>query len=269
MVASQLLIGFLLAGGMGLLAWRANSLSSSGLWAAVLTGGLIFGLGGLAWALVLLTFFISSSALSRMFMRRKSSLAEKFSKGSQRDWGQVIANGGLGTLLVITRTAWPSQAWPWIAYAGAIATATSDTWATEIGVLSGHVPRLITNGKAVERGTSGGVTTLGMIATIGGGALIGLLVGTVSSEVGLITAMVVAVMAGLAGSLLDSVLGATVQAIYYCPHDNKETEQHPLHSCGRATTLSRGWRWLNNDLVNFISTMFGATVAVGIWLLLA
>jgi uncharacterized protein (TIGR00297 family) len=269
MVGTQLLIGFLFAGAMGVVAWQAKSLNSSGVWAAVFTGGLIFGLGGFAWALLLVVFFISSSLLSRMFKERKSSLGEKFEKGSKRDWGQVFANGGFGTILVITHTVLPGQSWPWIAYAGAMATVTADTWATEIGVLSRAAPRLISTGRVVERGASGGVTNLGTMATIAGGLLIGLLAGAISSDGSLLTNTALVGLAGLAGSLLDSALGATVQAIYYCPHDNKETEQHPLHRCGRLTTLSRGWHWLNNDLVNFISSVFGGGVAVGIWLLLA
>src|SRR5512136_2395481 len=97
----QILVGTFLAIVIALVAWKAGSLSISGAWAAVLTGGLIFGLGGLDWAVLLLTFFISSSILTKAFSKRKASLAEKFSKGSQRDWGQVLANGGMGALLAV------------------------------------------------------------------------------------------------------------------------------------------------------------------------
>ena len=89
----QIVIGIVLAVGVALLAWKTGALSTSGAWAAVVTGGFIFGLGGLAWAALLLSFFISSSILSRAFSKRKASLAEKFAKGSRRDWGQVFANG--------------------------------------------------------------------------------------------------------------------------------------------------------------------------------
>jgi uncharacterized membrane protein len=84
-----------------------QALSKSGAVAAALTGGLIFGLGGLAWASLLLTFFISSSALSAAFKGRKIALGEKFSKGSRRDMAQVLANGGLGALLVAGIWAFP------------------------------------------------------------------------------------------------------------------------------------------------------------------
>jgi uncharacterized membrane protein len=63
-------------------------------------------------------------------------------------------------------------------------------------------------------------------------------------------------LAGLAGSLFDSFLGGTVQAMYYCPKDNKETEKHPLHTCGTKTVHLRGWKWLDNDLVNFACGAF-------------
>jgi uncharacterized membrane protein len=69
-------------------------------------------------------------------------------------------------------------------------------------------------------------------------------------------------LAGLAGSLFDSYLGATVQAMYYCPTDKKETEKHPLHTCGTQTIHIRGWEWLNNDWVNFACSAFGVVVAL-------
>jgi len=68
--------------------------------------------------------------------------------------------------------------------------------------------------------------------------------------------------AGLAGSLFDSFLGATVQAMYFCPKDNKETEKHPIHTCGTETVHLRGWKWLTNDWVNFACGVFGSMIAL-------
>jgi uncharacterized protein (TIGR00297 family) len=260
----RLVIGFVLAGAIGYLAYRVRSLSKSGAWAAVLTGGLIFGLGGLPWAVLLLTFFISSSALSRLFNQRKQAMNEKFSKGSQRDGGQVLANGSLGALLAVAAVVWPGSSWPWFAFIGAMAAVNADTWATELGVLSRSEPRLISNGKRVERGTSGGITLLGSLSTLGGAALVGVmavLFNDLTGAAGLLSAL----LAGLAGSLFDSWLGATVQAIYYCPACEKETERFPLHTCGTQTRLRRGWDWLNNDWVNFACSLAGVLVALGVW----
>ena len=76
-----------------------------------------------------------------------------------------------------------------------------------------------------------------------------------------------ALASGLAGSLVDSLLGASVQAIYFCPACAKETEK-TTHGCGTPTQHRRGWRWLNNDAVNFVSSLIGALVATGIFTLI-
>jgi uncharacterized protein (TIGR00297 family) len=265
----QILIGFLLAILIALLAWRVGSLSKSGAWAAVLSGGLIFGLGGFPWATLLLTFFISSSALSRAFGKRKASLAEKFAKGNQRDWGQVLANGGLGAVLAIGFFIAPQQEWIWLAFAGAMAAVNADTWSTELGVLSSVLPRLITNGREVERGTSGGVSLAGTLAAMGGAALVAVAAVSFPPYQNWLLRLGIIILGGVIGSLFDSVLGASLQAIYWCPSCSKETERHPTHICGSATERLRGWRWLNNDMVNFACSMMGAFVAAGLWLLLS
>jgi uncharacterized protein (TIGR00297 family) len=261
----QVLIGFFLAALIALLAWRARALSTSGAFAALLTGGLIFGLGGLSWATLLLVFFVSSSALSRLFAPRKAALSEKFSKGSRRDWAQVLANGGLGALLVVGFALLDEPVWIWAAYIGAMAAVNADTWATEIGVLNPSLPRLVTTWKPVERGTSGAVSRLGTLAALGGSALVGLAAVLVSSQLPLGVALLAACLGGLAGSFFDSLLGATVQSIYYCPSCQKETERHPRHVCGSPTRHLRGWRWLDNDGVNFLCSLVGAIVAVLVW----
>jgi len=265
----QILIGFLLAILIAVLAWRVGSLSNSGAWAAVLTGGLVFGLGGLPWAILLLTFFITSSALSRAFSKRKVSLAEKFSKGGRRDWGQVLANGALGAMLAIGYFIPPHREWLWLAFAGAMAAVNADTWSTELGVLSLIPPRLITTGQKVERGTSGGITFIGTLAAFGGAVLIGIaaVIFTAGREWPLSLGIII--LGGLMGSLFDSLLGATVQAIYWCPTCNKETERHPTHTCGSPTSRVRGWSWFNNDMVNFACSLMGAIVTAGLWLLLS
>lgn len=263
----QFLIGLLLGLVIAALAYKLCSLDRSGAVAATVTGGFIFGLGGLGWAALLLTFFISSSALSKAFARRKAALSEKFSKGSRRDWAQVAANGGLGSLLALAHVLFPGQSWPWIAFAGAMAAVNADTWATELGVLNPNPPRLITTGQRVERGESGGISPLGSLAALGGAALIALVAAvftrsqtaTAVSGLGLLLA---ASAGGLAGSFFDSLLGATLQAIYWCPQCQKETERHPRHTCGAATVQRRGWGWMNNDVVNFLASVAGALVTL-------
>ncbi len=264
---TQFILGFILALFVSALAWKTETLTKSGGITAVITGGLLFGLGGVPWAILLLTFFISSSTLSRLFAKQKRDLSEKFSKGSRRDWEQVLANGGLGALLVIVQAFQPEQSWPWLAYGGAIAAVNADTWATELGVLSKKPPRLITSGEIVDKGTSGGISWGGTLASLGGAALIGLAAIMFPSASRGTTALISILLGGLAGSLFDSLLGATVQAIYRCPVCQKETERHPQHTCGTPTEQIRGWPWLNNDLVNLAASVAGALFTTGSWLL--
>jgi len=259
----QLIYGFILAIVIAYLASRARSLNKSGAYAATLIGTVIFGIGGWQWAILLLTFFITSSALTRAFQDRKQGLNEKFSKGHERDAGQVFGNGGLAALFAGLHALYPESILPWVGFAAALAAVNADTWATELGVLNPTPPRLITDlRKRVEIGTSGGVSLWGTGASLLGSFLIALLAILLSPTGTLTTAhWLLITFAGLAGSLFDSFLGATVQAMYYCPTDKKETEKHPLHTCGTQTVHIRGWEWLNNDWVNFACGAFGAMMA--------
>jgi uncharacterized protein (TIGR00297 family) len=265
----------LLIGGMG---YRRGALNGSGIAGAVIVGTLIFGLGGWEWGTLLIAFFISSSALSFYRSRDKEGLAEKFAKGHQRDLGQALANGGMAALLAVLKSLSPvgngqeEVVW-FVACAGAMAAVNADTWATELGVLSSHLPRLITTGRQVEIGASGGVTWLGTAASLGGALFIGLLggIGALSMRQGWADAgvlLLAATVGGLAGSLFDSLLGATVQAMYWCDTCGKETERK-THRCGTETRLQRGWPWLGNDRVNSFASVVGALVAAGVgWTLL-
>lgn len=259
----QIFYGFLLALVIAYLAYRAHSLNKSGAFAATLVGTIVFGLGGWQWAVLLLLFFTTSSLLSRAFKKRKQGLNEKFSKGHERDAGQVFGNGGLATLFVVFHALYPEAGLGWAGFAASLAAVNADTWATELGVLNPAPPRLITDlRKRVEKGTSGGVSFAGTFASVLGALVIALPAAFFAQNWELLPLITIA---GLAGSLFDSLLGATVQAMYFCPADQKETEKHPLHTCGTATVHIRGWSWLDNDWVNFACSLLSALLAIA-WL---
>jgi uncharacterized protein (TIGR00297 family) len=256
----QIIYGFLLAVIIAYLAYRAHSLNKSGVFAATIVGTVIFGLGGWQWAVLLLIFFLTSSGLSRAFKNRKQELNEKFSKGHERDAGQVFGNGGLPTLFVFVHALYPDSIVGWVGFAAALAAVNADTWATELGVLNPSPPRMITDLKRrVEKGTSGGISFFGTFASLLGSALIAVPAALFTDQWSLFPLITVS---GLAGSLFDSLLGATVQAMYYCSTDKKETEKHPLHTCGTQTIQVRGWKWLSNDWVNFACSAFGGLIAL-------
>ena len=256
----QIIYGFILAIIIAYLAYRAHSLNVSGAVAATVVGTVVFGFGGFAWAILLMIFFITSSGLSRMFKQRKQGLAEKFSKGHERDAGQVFGNGGLATVFVLVHALYPESNIGWVGFAAALAAVNADTWATELGVLNPTPPRMITDlRKRVGKGTSGGISLFGIFASLIGSAVIALPAAWFTDDWSLLPLIT---LAGLFGSLFDSLLGATVQAMYYCPTEKKETEKHPLHTCGTATVHIRGWQWLDNDWVNFACGAFGVVAAI-------
>jgi uncharacterized protein (TIGR00297 family) len=272
----QFFLGLMLSALMGGLGYWRQALSTSGVIGAILVGTLIFGLGGWVWGLLLIAFFVSSSWLSHYRRADKEAVSVKFAKGSRRDIGQVLANGGLGAILAIVFSRYP-ESLLFAAFVGVMATVNADTWATELGVLSRVPPRLITTGDVVVPGTSGGVTRLGIWASVAGSLLIGTIATALAQIVSLVSGSgwslraisytLLAVVGGLAGSLFDSLLGATVQGIYYCEYCGKETESS-IHHCGRTARPLRGWGWLNNDLVNLMASLVGGLVAASLaWVL--
>jgi uncharacterized protein (TIGR00297 family) len=247
----------------GLAHWR-KSLTISGWLGAILVGTLTLGFGGWAWGLTLIIFFISSSLLSRYKEQIKERrAAEKFSKGGQRDFAQTMANGGLAAICAVAYALAGRPPALLAAFVGLMATVNADTWATELGVLSPHKPRLITSGQPVEPGTSGGITLFGSSAAALGATLIGICMLILLAVVGVPAPWWVipaAIVGGFGGAMLDSLLGATFQAIYAYP-DGRETERRVDHN-GKPTTFVRGWPWLNNDIVNLGSSVGGALIAI-------
>ena len=263
----QLILAGILAAIVAIAAYKFRLLTLGGAWAAFALGTIVFGLGGFAWAFVLIAFFVTSSGLSYLFKKRKQAVEEKYSKGSRRDAAQVFANGGLAGAAVLFHVLFPQSVYPWIAFSAAFAAANADTWATELGVLNRTSPRLISTWKVVPAGTSGAISLIGTLATIAGSLLIALtaylswrLTGLETSSRLLLSGIVL--VAGVFGSLVDSYIGATVQTIFWCPVCQKETEKSPLHVCGNQTELIRGWKWLNNDWVNIICTASAILVAL-------
>ncbi len=273
--AVMLAAGFLLAGLVGLAGWRSKALTPGGALGAMLIGGLVFGFGGLVWAAALILFFVSSSLLSRLTNARKARAIADFGKDGPRDFTQTLANGGVALLTALAVGFWGHDS-PWypyltLAYFGSLAAATADTWATELGTLSGRQPRLITSGRFIQPGVSGGVTVAGLAASLAGGAFMGLMIFGLIQAASLITSgqwflqdwflLLVLPFAGFVGSLIDSFLGATLQRLYYCERCQTATE-HAVHSCGHPTRIVRGFSWMNNDAVNFLATSAGALTAI-------
>jgi uncharacterized membrane protein len=114
---------------------------------------------------------------------------------------------------------------------------------------------MILGGRQVAPGTSGGITTQGMLAALAGA----LAIVAVSAAVGWSIRWYAVFAGGLGGSLVDSILGASIQERRWCPDCETQTERH-VHSCGTSTLHRGGIRGCDNDFVNLISTISGAVI---------
>lgn len=239
-------------------AYSLRLLTRGGAVAAAIIGAVTM-MAGPQWVVALLFFFISSNALSRWrHVERERVIGGIVEKGDRRDAMQVIANGGVFGLAALFATLGDPLAWQAIGI-GAIATATSDTWSTEIGTVHGSEPRSLLSGELVPAGTSGGITIAGCVAAYVAALAVG---GIATLHQWNIPFHAVAVGA-LAGSAADSLIGATVQERRWCPTCAKGTERR-VHTCGTRSVDRGGISGCNNDIVNLMSTIAGAVVT---WML--
>ena len=242
-------------------AMRARALTGSGALAAFAVGTVVAGVGGWRPGAVLVLFFVSSSALSR-FGRPDGGTARR---GATRDAVQVLANGGIASICCLLSAVDEAHREIWLAGAiGSVAAVAADTWATEIGRRSRAIPRLLTTAAPVPRGTSGGVTVVGTAGSIAGAALMAA-AAAIHLQPGaagwsMRDAAAIA-LAGIAGSLIDSLIGAVAQARYRCPACGQESER-PVDRCQQRGTLIKGLAWVDNDVVNVAAAIAGATVAM-------
>lgn len=250
-------------------AYLKRSLSFSGMIAAFVMGTIYVGAGNAFWFGILLLFFVSSSLLSKLHHDNKVELELTYDKTGTRDAGQVFANGGMGMLLVLLNAIYPLELWGFL-FIGVMATVTSDTWATEIGTLAKKPPRSVLTGRILPAGTSGGVSLPGTLAAAAGGALIGAASWLLRTASGMearpfLLLTLAGLIGGLAGAFADSFLGATVQRMNRCTVCGREVEAS--RHCGRPTVFARGWRWMDNDAVNAISSVIGGAAALLVGLL--
>ncbi len=244
---SELFIYILIAA-MVFLGYGARLLTASGAFAAFAVGCFtVLGLG-LKGLVILALFFASSSFWSKIKSVNKKKAEEMLVKGSRRDWQQVIANGGLAALSSALYFTTDNNLWL-LGFCICNAAANSDTWASEIGSMSKSKPFFIKTFKRVERGTSGAISLLGTIASILGSFIIAITsyyLFALSGEEFLFILIL-----GFSGNVVDTLLGAFVQAGYTCPSCGMQTEK--VFHCGQKTKLMKGFSFFNNDTVNFLS----------------
>ncbi len=215
-VSGNIIVTMMLIIGLVAASLRARILDKNGVIAAALLGFFVGCLGHWTWLLMLLCFLLSSHIATKWRFKEKTERGLNESADGHRGWINVAANGGMPALVALITFLledWESGLWM---FAAAVAVATSDTWASEIGCLDNRV-RMITTLKPCEAGVNGGFSPNGQLAAALGGILIGisaLIANMVMFSSNISDSMVLAgIVAGLGflGCQIDSVLGAVLE----------------------------------------------------------
>jgi uncharacterized protein (TIGR00297 family) len=222
----------------GLIVWRLRAATARAAeTGAVITASLMFATSSFpyqySWLhgalLPLLSVFIMAFLATRIGKARKELLGTAESKRG-RNAAQVSANLGAAALFGSIDPGTFYTLGPILAIA-ALAEAAADTVSSEIGQVFGGQPRMITSLKRVEAGTDGAITFIGTAAGAIASAVVSAIATLLWGETWRM--WLVWTFAGVFGLLFDSLLGATIERR----------------------------RWLNNDAVNFLSTISASVFA--------
>lgn len=233
-----------------------HTIDARGFLASVVVGfSIIYG-GGFPWFVIVAVFFILGVAFTLYKYGYKRELGSAEEKGGARNWPNILANGGVASIVAILNFLSPSPVLG-VLFLGAVSASAADTAATELGLLSRSRPILITDlAKAVAPGTSGGVSKLGIL----GAVLASMVIGLMALLLGLLPLQLevvfLCVIGGNFGAIFDSVLGATIQRRGFCIVCLKPTEA--LKHCGEKTRATGGLPYVENNVVNLIATVAGA-----------
>ncbi|WP_032121256.1 DUF92 domain-containing protein [Clostridium amazonitimonense] len=260
-------IGFILSFIIAFLAYKKNSLNKSGFIAATFLGTLIYYFGGFYFSFIMISFFLSSSILTKFKNPNKKSLDNINAKGANRDFIQVFANGGVGLIFAFLYYTYKNPVFL-LAYATSFAEANADTWASEIGVLSKKDPISILTGKPLKKGMSGGVSFLGTLSSFLGSTFIGVILFFTYYRLyplaeNKILYSILCVFIGFIGCLIDSILGASMQAQYYCEELDTITEKSYYKN--KPNKLIKGIAIINNDTVNILSNIIASLIAIALY----
>ena len=258
------LVGLTFSFLIGFVAYKRASLNMSGFIAATVLGTGLYYFGGLWFSIIMVAFFVSSSILTKFKNYNKESLDKLNEKGGNRDYMQVFANGGVGLIFAVLHYFYPSPV-ILLAYAVSFAEATADTWASEVGVLSKSRPVSILNFKPLEKGMSGGISILGTGFAFLGSSFIGCIyfIASIITYKDIKQSFIYAILCvliGFIGSVIDSILGASVQAQYYCEDLKTITEKKEYK--GKPNKLIKGISFVNNDVVNLSSNIISTLIVL-------
>lgn len=248
----SLLLSFLLA----LLAYIKKAMTRDALILAFVCSFFITFCGGISSFLILTFVFLGTIIASKIGQDKRNKINQnKIEKSGKKDILEIIANVATGTLTIIIYGITKNEIFL-IMYDSIMAESLADSLASDIGVLSKKKPINIKTLKIGEPGLSGNISLLGLISSLIGSFIIGLLYFIFNRN---IYALLIITICGFLGALFDSYLGAFIQVKYKCPKCGEITEQK-IH-CKTKTEYCKGNKKINNDLINLLSNIFSGLIS--------
>lgn len=206
---------------LGIIVYLSGALDFLGSSFVTIIGIFIVITRGFNWLAILLLFLLLGSGFTKFKSDYKQRIGLTHEKRTIKN---VISNGIIPVVLAVMGN--------YAGFIGAIATATADTMASEIGVLS--KPILITSKERVKPGTDGGVSVLGTSAGLVGALIIGVSAFILNVSPEITQSIIISLLAGMVGCFADSLLGATLERNGF----------------------------FNNEHVNLTATIIGALVGI-------
>ncbi|MBI4258005.1 MAG: DUF92 domain-containing protein [Thaumarchaeota archaeon] len=257
----DMILGVIAVFALGAGAYRFKALDARGSIAGVCMALAIFFGGGWRWLGLLLIFFGLATFFTKFRRDYKKTLGGVQEQETIRGVRNAVANGSVAAAAAIAEGLIGGNIFGAV-FLGALATSTADTLATEIGLLSREKPRLIISlGTTVPPGTSGGITVVGTLVGISSAILISIIAVIINAASIIPAKMLLAgSIGGIAGVISDSFYGASLQGRYKCGACGTVSESRRHHDAKGVPVQGIGW--IENNTVNFLSTLTGAVVAV-------
>ncbi len=234
-----------------------KALTFKGIIASLIVAIIVIYISGLKGLLLLLITFVLLSLADKISKKYRKKKDEITKKNGARDEFQIIANCGIACAMLIVYYFTNNEIYL-IAYGVSLASSLADSFASDIGVLSKGKTINIISLKQGDKGLSGNVSVLGLIASLFGSLIIGLSFILIFKYNIFISLFITTL--GFLGAYFDSLLGCLIQVKYKCSKCNIITEKN--EHCNTLTNYYSGNRIIDNDVVNFLSNLLVTIIAL-------